>query len=57
MRILFLSLCLLLVGCSQIQHAKVCEKSGEGWQRCYHEVGWYEEHQCIGSCDPTVKSW
>lgn len=47
-----------LAGCGlNLQHTQVEDAPKGGYKKIHHTVTFDTEPQCVGSCDPSVKSW
>ncbi len=49
---------LLVGGCGlNLTHTQVEENPVGGYKKIHHTVTFDTQPQCVGSCDPTAKSW
>lgn len=49
---------LLLGGCSlNLKHTQVEEPPVGNYKKVHHTITFDTEPQCVGSCNPSVKSW
>jgi len=49
---------LLLSGCGlNLQHKADSEPPKDGYKKVHHTITFDTEPRCVGSCDPSVKSW
>jgi len=49
---------LLLSGCGlNMHHASSSDAPKDGYKKVHHTITFDTEPRCVGSCDPSVKSW
>ncbi len=51
-------LALVMSGCSlNLKHTQVEEPPVGNYKKVHHTITFDTEPQCVGSCNPSVKSW